>query len=70
MGATFIEIPTVAKERAGGRTKAFTLRNICSVAHTLLEIAIRRFARVMYPQLSRNIHYGQRIVKSKAIAAK
>ena len=33
-----------------GATKAFTFRNFCSVGHTLVEIVIRRVARVLYPR--------------------
>lgn len=50
LGATYIEIPVVPKERTSGRTKAFTLRNFCSIAHTLLEVFIRRVANLMYPR--------------------
>jgi hypothetical protein len=49
-GATYIEIPVVPKERTEGATKAFTFRNICSVSHTLLEILIRRVAKLLYPR--------------------
>jgi glycosyltransferase involved in cell wall biosynthesis len=49
-GATYIEIPVVPKERTEGATKAFTFRNVCSVAHTLLEILSRRVAKVLYPR--------------------
>jgi dolichol-phosphate mannosyltransferase len=49
-GATYIEVPVVPKERTEGSTKAFTFRNICSVGHTLLEIFIRRVAKLLYPR--------------------
>lgn len=49
-GATYIEIPVIPKERTDGATKAFTFRNVCSVAHTLLEILIRRVAKLLYPR--------------------
>lgn len=49
-GATYVEVPVVPKERTEGSTKAFTFRNICSVGHTLLEIFIRRVARLLYPR--------------------
>lgn len=48
--ATYIEVPVIQEERAGGRSKAFTFRNICSVAHSLLEILIRRIAKFVHPQ--------------------
>jgi len=51
--ASYIEVPVVQEERAGGSSKAFTLRNICSVAHSLLEILIRRIARFVHPQAGR-----------------
>jgi dolichol-phosphate mannosyltransferase len=49
LGANFVEIPVMPRERAGGQSKAFTLVNLFSVIHTLLDIAIRRSARIMYP---------------------
>jgi glycosyltransferase involved in cell wall biosynthesis len=53
MGASYIEIPVVQSERAGGSSKAFTFRNICSVAHTLLDIGIRRAGRWIHPESRR-----------------
>jgi glycosyltransferase involved in cell wall biosynthesis len=50
MGATYVEVSVVPKERTEGETKAFTFRNVCSVAHTLLEIFVRRVAKVLYPR--------------------
>lgn len=52
-GATYIEIPVVQLEREGGASKAFTIRNVCSVAHTLLDILIRRVGRLIYPHARR-----------------
>lgn len=51
--ASYIEVPVVQEERAGGSSKAFTFRNICSVAHSLLEIFIRRVAKFVHPQAGR-----------------
>ena len=51
--ATYIEVPVYPNERAGGETKAFRFRNICSVAHTLLEIFIRRLGKLVYPESTR-----------------
>ena len=70
MGATYIEIPVVPRERAAGSTKAFTIRNFCSVGHTLLEVLIRRFAKLMYPNLTSRLKLGQTIVRSAAIEAR
>jgi len=50
MGATYLELPVVPKQRQQGRTKAFTFRNVCSVGHTFIEIFIRRMAHAMYPR--------------------
>ena len=47
MGATSLEIPVVPKERTAGKTKAFQFKNICSVAHSLLEIFIRRIGKLL-----------------------
>jgi glycosyltransferase involved in cell wall biosynthesis len=51
--ATYIEIPVVQEERAGGRSKAFTFRNICSVGHSLVEILIRRIGKWVHPHSGR-----------------
>jgi glycosyltransferase involved in cell wall biosynthesis len=50
LGANYVEVPITPRERATGTSHAFTLTNLCSVAHTLLDLAIRRSARIMYPQ--------------------
>ncbi len=44
LGANYVEVPIMPRERASGTSNAFTLTNFCSVAHTLLDIAIRRCA--------------------------
>lgn len=51
--ASYIEVPVIQEERAGGSSKAFTFRNVCSVAHSLLEILIRRAAKFVHPQAGR-----------------
>ncbi len=51
--ASYIEVPVYPNERAGGETKAFKFRNICSVAHTLLEIFVRRLGTFVYPESTR-----------------
>jgi glycosyltransferase involved in cell wall biosynthesis len=43
-GFSYVEIPVRARERTKGQAKALTRRNAFSVAHTLLEILIRRLA--------------------------
>jgi glycosyltransferase involved in cell wall biosynthesis len=66
MGATFIEVPVVPKERTEGETKAFTFRNVCSVGHTLLEIFIRRVARVLYPKNFAQLGHSSQKFESRA----
>jgi glycosyltransferase involved in cell wall biosynthesis len=44
-GRTYVQIPVVAGERAAGKSKAISLKNICSVLHFFVNIAIRRFGR-------------------------
>lgn len=51
--ATYVEVPVYPNERATGATKAFKFRNICSVAHTLLEILVRRLGKLVYPEATR-----------------
>jgi glycosyltransferase involved in cell wall biosynthesis len=55
MGATYIEVPVIASQRASGKTKAFTFRNIASVGHTLVQLFFRRMSRVLYPKYVPNI---------------
>ena len=47
-GATYIEVPTTAHERNDGKPKAINFRNLCSVAHSLLNIFIRRLSKFVY----------------------
>ena len=42
-----LEVSVQAVERAHGKSKAFTARNIFSVGHTLLNIAIRRISKMI-----------------------
>jgi len=51
--ATYVEVPVYPNERAGGETKAFKFRNLCSVGHTLLEIWLRRLGKLVYPEATR-----------------
>lgn len=66
MGATYLEIPVIPKERTAGASKAITFRNACSVAHTLLEIVVRRIARGLYPRLCANLRLGRTVYRSEA----
>lgn len=65
-GATYIEVPVVPKERTEGETKAFTFRNICSVGHTLLEIFVRRVAKVLYPKNFAKLSRAPKIYESRS----
>lgn len=47
-GASYTQIPSSSIDRKGGGSSALTLRNFLSVAHTLLELAIRRVRRALY----------------------
>ena len=49
--AKHLEIPVVARERSNGESTALTLLNLLSVAHMLLDLAIRRFGRILYSRL-------------------
>lgn len=48
LGMSHREVPVLGNERATGQSKALTFRNFCSVAHSLLNIAIRRVSRILY----------------------
>ncbi len=46
-GASYIEVPIVNEERQAGRSSAFKLDNLLSMAHSLLEIFLRRLRRCL-----------------------
>ena len=48
LGFDYKEIPINAVERRTGKSNALTYRNLLSVAHTLLEIGIRRLSNRVY----------------------
>lgn len=66
MGATYIQIPVVPKERTAGTTKAFSVRNVCSVGHTIMEIMIRRVAKILYPNLATRLKQGRTVFATPA----
>lgn len=47
-GGSYIEVPVTSKERQTGKAKAIKLRNLCSVAHSLLNILIRRVSKFFW----------------------
>jgi len=47
-GASYAQISTISIERKGRASTALSLRNTLSVLHTLLEVWIRRFRRLLY----------------------
>ena len=47
-GASYLEVPVTAVERAGGKSNALSLRNFCSVTHTLLTLLVRRISKTLY----------------------
>jgi hypothetical protein len=47
-GASFIEIPSSSVDKKGAGSSAISVRNILSVAHTLLEILARRIRNILY----------------------
>jgi glycosyltransferase involved in cell wall biosynthesis len=70
LGASYIEVPAYIQVTAGERrSKAFRLRNICSVLHTLEEILARRLARTLFPRLGRHLHHGQQIIRGGLAAS-
>ena len=61
MGATFVEVPVTAKNRAEGSTNAFTFRNLASVGHTLLQIFVRRVAMMMFPRYASTLSFPPQV---------
>jgi hypothetical protein len=47
-GATYIEVPVTSSERQTGKAKAIRFHNFCSVAHSLLNIFIRRISKIVW----------------------
>jgi glycosyltransferase involved in cell wall biosynthesis len=47
-GASYLQIPSSGIDRKGSGSTALTMRNFLSVAHTLLELLIRRIRRELY----------------------
>jgi dolichol-phosphate mannosyltransferase len=70
MGATYVEVPVDPKQRTEGATKAFTLRNICSVGHTVLELFIRRMAKLMYPKYNATLRQSPKIYESRSFRSR
>lgn len=67
MGATYIEVPVVPLDRTAGRTSAFTIRNFASVGHTLLELFIRRVAKLLYPNYTSRLKHGHTVYETPAV---
>jgi glycosyltransferase involved in cell wall biosynthesis len=51
LGFTYKEVPIVTAERRRGHSNALVFRNWLSVAHSVVEIIIRRASRSVYPQV-------------------
>ena len=47
-GATYTEVQITNEEREAGKSKAFAIGGFFSVAHSLLEIVLRRLRRVLF----------------------
>lgn len=47
---SYLEVPVYGNERATGESKALTMRNLASVAHSLQNVAIRRVSKALYGQ--------------------
>jgi len=47
-GVSYAEIPVIAYDRDSETSTALTMKNFLSVAHTLLEITVRRLAKIIY----------------------
>jgi glycosyltransferase involved in cell wall biosynthesis len=47
-GMSYIEIPVTSRERSGGKSTAFQLKNFFSVGYLFLELLLRRFGRICH----------------------
>ncbi len=48
-GTRYIQIPSTSIDRKGKNSSALSIKNFLSVTHTLIEIAIRRLRKFLYP---------------------
>ncbi len=48
LGFTYKQVGVMAEEQRQGKSNALTVRNMLSVAHTILEILFRRISRMVY----------------------
>src|SRR5262249_43331844 len=48
LGFTYVEVPIIASEHRKGPSNALTFRNMLSVVHSVVEIAIRRLSNRVY----------------------
>lgn len=51
-GVSYLQVPTYSIDRKGSASTALRMRNILSVAHTLLEIGIRRLRNYLYGRMT------------------
>lgn len=63
-GATYIEIPTTTVETRQGASNALTWRNMLSVAHTMIDIFLRRISGRVHGRV-----VGRRQTRAQAIQA-
>jgi glycosyltransferase involved in cell wall biosynthesis len=59
LGFTHKEVPIVAQEKRQGQSNALNLRNVLSVAHTIVEIGNRRISGYVYSSRERPAHRDQ-----------
>jgi glycosyltransferase involved in cell wall biosynthesis len=67
-GRSYCEVPVRALERQRGHSKAFTIKNLLSVAHTLVDLFIRRTARLLFRRSERGTRCIERFVVTEAPA--
>jgi len=65
-GASFVQVQSFGTDRKGSASTALTNRNILSVGHTLLELAIRRLRRSLYSRsMPKPVEYPAIVSASK-----
>jgi hypothetical protein len=68
-GASFVQVESYGTDRKGGDSTALHIRNILSVGHTLLELAIRRLRRLLYGRsMKKPVEYPEISRPSKNVA--
>ena len=68
---TYLEVQITHIDREEGKSKAFKVKNVLSITHSLLQIALRKFKYLFWPpQALRDMAIEQDVTKSSSAGAR